>query len=247
MHLVQFTDTHLFGDARATLRGVDTRATLQHVLTRAAADVQAADAVLVTGDLVQDDPGGYAGFRAAFAPLGKPVWCLPGNHDLPDAMLASLRGPPFQVCGQIDHGAWRIVLLDSFLAGSAGGLLTDGELQRLDSALASSAGRHVLVCVHHQPVAMHSRWLDGVSLVNAPALLALIDRYPGVTRGILWGHVHQEFDGYRGDVRLMATPSTCTQFLPGADEFALDDRPPAYRRIRLLPHGAVESEVIWVS
>ncbi len=247
MRLVQFTDTHLFGNPRETLRGVDTLATLRQTLAHAAADVRMADAVLVTGDLVQDDPSGYPHFRQAFAALGKPVWCLPGNHDLPDAMHDSLAGPPFLVCGSVDHGDWRIVLLDSFLAGSAGGLLSADELQRLDASLASCDGRHALVCVHHQPVPMQSRWLDSVTLANAAEFLALVERYPGVTRGILWGHVHQAYDGYRRGVRLMATPSTCGQFLPGADEFAVDDRPPAYRRIHLLPQGEIESEVIWIT
>jgi Icc protein len=246
VRLVQFTDTHLFGSPGATLRGVDTLATLQRVLAHAASAVQTADAILVTGDLVQDDAGGYAVFRDVFARLGKPVWCLPGNHDLPDAMQRALLGGPFQYCGLIDRGGWRIVLLNSFLEGSAGGRLAPQELQRLEHALARAADHHVLACVHHQPVPMGSRWLDSLGLENAAEFLAIIDRYRKSVRGVLWGHVHQAYDAERNGVRLMATPSTCAQFRPGSDDFAIDERPPAYRSLRLLPQGRIETEVAWV-
>ena len=63
---------------------------------------------------------------------------------------------------------------------------------------------------------------------------------------ISWGHVHQCFDARRHGVRLLATPSTCAQFLPLSDEFAIDARPPAYRRLTLLPDGTLETEVVWV-
>jgi Icc protein len=246
MRLVQFTDTHLFGGRGGALRGVDTLATLQQVLTHAAPVVQAADGILVTGDLVQDDPGGYPLFREIFARLAKPVWCLPGNHDIPDAMQSALSGRPFQYCGQVDRNGWRIVLLDSFLEGSAGGRLPPRELQRLENALLSAAGHDVLVCVHHQPVPMQSRWLDALGLENAVDFLAIIDRYPKTVRGVLWGHVHQSYDGERNGVRLMATPSTCAQFRPRSDDFAIDEQPPAYRSIQLLPQGRIETEITWV-
>jgi Icc protein len=246
LRLVQFTDTHLFGSRGETLRGVDTLATLQRVLAHAAPAVQAADAVLVTGDLVHDDPAGYGLFRQCFAGLGKPVWCLPGNHDIPDAMQRALLGQPFQYCGQVDRSGWRIVLLNSFLEGSAAGRLPTLELQRLENALASAADHQVLVCVHHQPVPMRSRWLDTLGLENAADFLAIIDRYPQSVRGVLWGHVHQADDGERNGVRLMATPSTCAQFRPRSDDFAIDERPPAYRRIQLLAQGRIETEISWV-
>ncbi len=246
MQLVQFTDTHLFGSRGETLRGVDTLATLRRVLAHAAPVVQSADAILVTGDLVQDDPGGYRLFREIFAPLDKPVWCLPGNHDIPDAMQRALAEPPFQYCGRVDRNGWRIVMLNSFLEGSAGGRLSANELLRLEAALTSAGDLQVLICVHHQPVPMQSRWLDALGLENAADFLAIIDRYPKSVRGVLWGHVHQAYDGARNGVQLMATPSTCAQFRPRSDDFAIDERPPAYRSIRLLPQGRIETETTWV-
>ena len=73
----------------------------------------------------------------------------------------------------------------------------------------------------------------------------LLARHPGV-RGVAWGHTHQPFDGMRGRIRLMGTPSTCMQFAQDADEFEIDDRPPGYRWIKLEPDGKIETGVEWV-
>ena len=61
-----------------------------------------------------------------------------------------------------------------------------------------------------------------------------------------FGHVHQEYDDDYEGIRILATPSTCRQFKPDSDEFATDDRPPAYRRILLAADGNVDTELVWV-
>ncbi len=245
LRLVQITDTHLFGDEAGELRGVATLPALRAVLDAAAADIAAADAVLVTGDVVQDDPRGYAHLHTAMRRLKKPVLCLPGNHDDVPQMRASLRGGPFQVGGWLDISDWRLVMLDSVVPGRAGGRLSEAELDALDRTLRAAGRRHALVSLHHHPVAMSSHWLDEVGLENAAEFFAVIDRHPNV-RAILWGHVHQDFDDRRGQVRLLSTPSTCAQFRPGAAQFAIDPRPPGYRILELGADGAIRTEVMWL-
>ncbi len=245
LRLVQFTDPHLYGSETETLRGIATLPALVRTMEVAQARDWPVDAVLVTGDLVQDDPAGYQHFRRLFGALDLPILCLPGNHDEPAAMHRELRGAPFITDGYVDMGAWRIVLLDSCLPGSARGRLTHQTLAALDSALSSADTRHTLVCLHHHPVAMSSRWLDQVGLENAAEFFEVIDRHRNV-RAVLWGHVHQSYDSLRKNVRLLATPSTCAQFVPRADEFAVDARPPAYRTLELRPDGTLLTEVVWV-
>ncbi len=245
VRLVQFTDPHLYGDEAGRLRGVATYPAFLGAIAHARAHDWPPDAILATGDLVQDDPAGYALFRRALGGLGVPVHCLPGNHDVPEAMRRELSGAPFTVGGSVDRGAWRIVLLDSTVPGSAGGHLGERSLAELDAALAGARERHALVCLHHHPVAMSSRWLDRVGLANPDDLFRVLDAHRNV-RALLWGHVHQTFDGLRGRVRLLATPSTSTQFLPHAEEFAVDHRPPAYRTLELKPDGSLLTEVVWV-
>ena len=63
MNILQITDPHLYGNAAGKLRGVETDSSLRSVLDDAFAQVPDYSAVLVTGDLVQDDPSGYLRFR----------------------------------------------------------------------------------------------------------------------------------------------------------------------------------------
>ncbi len=245
LSLLQFTDTHLYGSATESLRGIQTLPALKRALACARMRDWPVDAMLVTGDIVQDDPAGYTNFRRLFADFGVPVLCLPGNHDDPLAMRSALNGKPFVLGGHVDMGAWRIVLLDSCVAGSAGGRLSPEALLDLDRALASAAPKHALVCLHHHPVSMSSRWLDQVGLENAEEFLAVIDRHRNV-RAVVWGHVHQAFDSLRKGVRLLSTPSTCAQFMPHADQFEIDVRPPAYRSFELRSDGTLLTEVVWI-
>ena len=46
-----------------------------------------------------------------------------------------------------------------------------------------------------------------------------------------------------GNIRLMSTPSTCIQFLPGSEDFAVDSRAPGYRWLTLHENGRIESGV----
>ena len=244
MKILQITDPHLFGSASGALRGVVTDASLHHVLDEAYARVPDFEALLVTGDLVQDDPSGYLRFRSIFGSLQKPVLCIPGNHDEPDIMRKSLAGAPFQMCGSYSAAGWQLVMLDSCDPGHVGGRLSAQELERLDRALGSSPA-HAMVCLHHHPVEMGSRWIDTIGLANRDEFWRVIEAHANV-RAVVWGHVHQEYEGDRGGVRLFATPSTGAQFLPMSDRYAVDTRPPAYRPFDLHPDGRIDSEIRWV-
>src|SRR5882757_2497844 len=128
VRLVQFTDTHLSGDAAARLRGIATLPALQAATTSAQSHLARADAILVTGDLVQDDARGYHWIRQVFGNSPVPVLCLPGNHDVPDQMRTALADAPFQVGGSTILGDWLIIMLDSWLANMARGRIGPEQL-----------------------------------------------------------------------------------------------------------------------
>lgn len=245
MRLLQFTDTHLLGSPGTKVRGVATDVTLGRCVAHARRQHPAPRALLLTGDLVQDDPGGYVRLREHFDDR-IPVHCLPGNHDLPADLRRELTGPPFVHDLATRYDGWLILMLDSTIAGAIHGHLSAAELARLDRALSENADAYALVCLHHHPVPHGSRWLDTVMLDNGDELFAVLARHPGV-RGLLWGHVHQALDGEHGRVRLMGTPSTCMQFAPDADEFLVDSRPPAYRWLLLGDDGSLETGIEWVA
>lgn len=243
VRLLQLTDPHLFADGDSELRGVNTARSLAQVIELAQRKHWPPRAILATGDLVQDDSeSAYRRFIDAFGSLGVPVYCLPGNHDVLSLMTALLTTAPFQTLGNALIEGWCIALLDSTRADSAAGLLSREELERLARLLHEHHDRHVLVCLHHHPVASGSRWLDTVGLENAQDFFDVLHRHKNV-RGVLWGHVHQAHDRLANGIRLISTPSTCAQFLPNSATFALDDAPPAYRWLELCDDGTINTGV----
>lgn len=245
VRLIQFTDTHLSGDPSASLRGVECLPALQAAIADAAHRYPRPDGLLLTGDLVQDDPAGYRWIRHVFGNCAVPVMCLAGNHDLPEQMRAALAQAPFQVGGEVAMGRWLIVLLDTWVAGRANGRIGEAQLARLREVLQTQRSKHVLVCLHHHPLKMRSNWLDQVGLEDAEAFLSVVRDHANV-RGVVWGHVHQSMDSFVHNARFMASPSTCAQFLPGSKDFAIDNRPPGYRVLELLADGSIATEVVWL-
>lgn len=246
LRILHITDPHLHAERTGRLRGVATDDTLVRCLDHAFAAGPRPDAVLATGDLVQDESrAGYERFRELLGAWGVPVYCLPGNHDDPAVMRDVLGAAPFQFCGVARLGAWTLILLDTWTRGDDGGRLAGAELERLDRELAADPAGHCLVALHHHPEPMGSAWLDGVPLRNAAEFLAVCDRHTHL-RAIVWGHVHQASDRWRGAVRLLSTPSTCAQFRPLATRFALDDRPPGYRWLELHADGTIGTTEVWV-
>ena len=246
VRVLHLTDPHLFADREGTLRGAKTYDTLARVLAHYRTAGWQADLVALTGDLIQDDSdAAYGHCRELLGGLGLPVHCVPGNHDVRGTMREMLPAPPFIYCGSFELGNWLVAGIDSCAASGAGGIVTGEEIGRMNQMIAASPADHVLVCLHHPPVPVGSAWLDSVGLDNGDRLLDELARN-GRVRVALFGHVHQVYDKQHDGVRVIGSPSTCRQFLPESDAFAVDERPPAYRRLTLRADGGVDTEVVWV-
>ncbi len=244
MHL---TDPHLFADTKDDLRGTVTYSSLRAVIDHSRDGDWRADLVVVTGDLIHDDSqGAYDHFCQLLGALELSVHCVPGNHDIRELMQAALADAPFHYCDSVTAGDWLITGIDSCISGQAGGHLPAAELQRLDDAIAASDAANVMVCLHHPPVPMGSKWLDTVGLDNGDEFLERIAA-SGKVRLAIFGHVHQAYEADHVGIRIIATPSTCRQFEQGSEDFAVDENPPAYRRISLYADGRHENELVWLT
>lgn len=223
-----------------------THASLARVLAHVEAENWPADIITVTGDLIQDDSrAAYDRFCELLTPIGLPVHCVPGNHDVRALMEDAVSMPPFYYCDSLKIADWLITGIDSCVSDDAGGFVADGEMRRLQKILDDTNAKYVLICLHHPPLPVGSHWLDQVGLRNGDEFLRTISASKNV-RGALFGHVHQPFEATHGDIRIIGTPSTCAQFKPYSDDFALDDNPPAYRRVSLHADGSIEAELIWL-
>ncbi|MFC5696859.1 3',5'-cyclic-AMP phosphodiesterase [Pseudomonas sp. GCM10022186] len=240
--LVQLSDSHLFAEADGKLLGMDTRDSLRQVIEQVLQEQPRIDLVLATGDLSQDGSAdSYRSFRELVGGIPAPARWFPGNHDevpvMREVCAATATLEPI-----VDFPRWRLVLLDSTIAGAVPGHFPSEQLQLLEQALIGAGERHVLVSFHHHPVPIGCAWMDPIGVRNSDALFAVLDRYPRV-RALLWGHVHQEFDQVRKGVRLLASPSTCVQFAPGSEDFCVSCEAPGYRWLRLNPDGSLDTGV----
>jgi Icc protein len=242
--LIQISDTHL-GRAPGPIRPgyPDSDTQLQAVLADVRGRYPDAALVLVTGDLAEDpETGTYVRLAHYLSELPAPVSALAGNHDDHGVAQQAFTAAGHAFDAEQRIGNWLIVNLNSAWPGHTPGLLPGEELARLQSALRRYPDCWVLVAVHHPVVPVGSRWLDALGLTNGDELLAVLERHPKV-RACIFGHIHQVFDAMHGTVRLLGCPSTCVQFLPGAEDFALDPDDAGYRVIRLNEDGGFET---WV-
>ena len=242
---MQMTDTHISVDEDDTLAGVNTTGTLLDVITavKRHADL---DLALLTGDLAETPTEDtYNKLAGLLQRVELPVYCLPGNHDDPELMRRVLNTANVSTANFLTCGTWSIILLNTHEPGQEGGYLSATELDGLAEALERSTDRHVLICLHHQPVNINSPWMDRMALKNGEVLFQVLDRHTNV-RGIIWGHIHQEFTDTRNGVLLLGSPSTCIQFRPHSHAASVDGKPPAYRTLTLTQDGAIDTDVHWL-
>ena len=241
LKLIQITDSHLGVNHGDTLLSMNPDDSLVDVLTLINLQQSDIDLVLATGDIANDASlAAYQRFYTTvtdhlLAPL---VW-LPGNHDDHEMMEAILPGSQHRV---VYKDPWLVVMLDSHVPGEIHGSFAKAELNFLARVLARHPQLHILVCLHHQPVPVGSQWMDRYIVQNAHAFWETISPYNNV-KAVIWGHVHQHFDEYYNDIRLLSSPSTCIQFAPEQQDFTLDTTMPGYRWLHLHNDGTLETGI----
>lgn len=241
--LVQVTDTHLYADTSHVLVGMNCEQGLRDVLDLVQQKEERIAGVLLTGDASQDNStASYQRLHKSLSKLGARQYWIPGNHDELRAMQKAL-GPDNRCFEKtITFGNWLVVMLASNVVGAVHGMLKKSELDFLESTLKTAKAEHVLVCLHHNPVPVKAAWLQHHALQNPQDLFAILDKYPTV-RAVLFGHIHHELKASRNGVRYFGSPSTCIQFHPSSEEFALDRRNPGYRWLELHSDGTLKTGV----
>ncbi len=243
LSIVQVTDSHLYADPEGKLVGVNTQESFNQTIQLIQDIIWPVDFILATGDLVHDaSVDGYTRMKTQLEQFGVPVYCIPGNHDIPDVMKQCLDHGPISIPQYVQHNNWHLTFLDSTLPDHEGGHLNPEELEAFEDNLTQAEERNILICMHHHPVPIGSRWMDGIMLDNAEDFFSIIERFPNV-RGIIWGHIHQTFDSQRDGIKLMGSPSTCIQFTPHKSDFGIDPSPPGFRWLELMPNGVIRTGV----
>ncbi len=242
--LLQITDTHLFVDDDGSLLGVNTTESFAAVVDAILEKPIDFDAILATGDISQDHTQeSYQKFIEGIQPLQKPCFWLPGNHDYRRNMASVLPVSQIRCVPHFFVGdSWQVILLDSQVEGVPHGRLKQDQLTLLDELLSHYPEKHTLVLMHHHPVLVGSAWLDQHTLKESDNFWQIVAKHDNVN-AVVCGHVHQDMDVMVDGVRVIATPSTCVQFKPDSDDFALDLLSPGWREISLFDNGSIETEV----
>lgn len=246
--LIQITDTHILDEGMQprSFEGFDTSESLKRVVTKIKSDENNAECILLTGDLVHEPAkNAYQKVADHLSPLTIPVMSLPGNHDDPQMMKYIMGKNGFDTGKLLNIRSWLLILLNSRLENEHSGEIAVSELEFLKTVLESNPDKHCLIALHHHPVSINSPWMDTMILNNADDFLKIIDDFNHV-RGIIWGHIHQKFESKRNDVLLLGTPSTCKQFKPKAEAYAVDNKPPAYRKIALFNDGKIKTKIVYI-
>lgn len=247
--VLQITDTHLGVEPNTPLLSMDTDDSLLAVLHLSGKVLPAPALMLATGDLSdQGALNAYFRLRDYTRSVCQHQFWLLGNHDHAETLRRATDDNKDLIRNDIRVGAWQIVMLNSQIPGQVGGRLGPRQLALLEEALqaGADAGLNTLVCLHHQPEPVGSAWIDSQAVLDADEMFAVIEQYPNA-KAVLWGHVHQEVDYLRKSVRMLATPSTCIQFARHSDDFKVDDLPPGFRHLQLLPDGSINTQVYRVT
>lgn len=241
--VLQLSDLHILPSSEDTLMGVKTEYYWKSVLKLATTNHRDADLIIVSGDLAQEpSPASYQRIQRSLLNTSIPSICLPGNHDDYGMMQKNLNLETVNCNKQVVHGNWQVVSLNSQIIGKTGGFLSENELNFLETCLGRSPHLHTLVTFHHHCIPTNCEWLDTMLIANSNQLFGLLANYPQV-HAITTGHIHQDQETKVNGITVYGTPSTCFQFKPHSQTFALEQTAPGYRWFKLYEDGKITTAV----
>jgi len=196
MILIQLTDLHCVAKGRMAMQRCETNMLAERALRAVQAFRPRADAVLITGDLVDNGRADeYENFNAILSrTLDIPAYVIPGNHDGRDAFRRTLAHLPGVAEGNdfvqytIDSLPVRVIMLDTLVEGATHGELCASRLAWLSDRLAEQPHRPTMIAMHHPPFACGVN--DQIALVNSAEFTALVARHRQVVR-VICGHHHR--------------------------------------------------------
>lgn len=240
--LLQITDCHLGIKKGEKLLGLDADESLVYVLQQIATDYPQADALVCSGDL-SNDGNSLAPYQrlSGYLPTDIDQLWLPGNHDNNSLMQQAMQ-PRQQYLGDYALGQWHITLLDSSIPNKVPGAISAEELQRAVDVLEKHANKYHIIFMHHHLKPIGNAWLDSQVVNNTEQVLTTLAGFSQL-KVIACGHVHQDNQQQFEHIQLYTTPSTCIQFKPNSDDFAVDGTMPGYRWFHLYDDGSYETGV----
>ncbi len=125
-------------------------------------------------------------------------------------MQQVLNQPPIEADKSFSVGSWHFLLLTYWIPKQVHNQLSQASLDWLEQQL-QLIDKPTLVALHHPPCPINSDWMERIKLQNPDEFFAVIERYSQV-KLVVFGYIHQAFEGERRGVQYLGSPSTCVQF-----------------------------------
>lgn len=239
LRIAHLTDPHVTAPEHR-LCGLDTPSLLRQALNEVnRAPNGRYDAVVITGDLAHHgEDAAYDEFKRCLAACTVPVYLCIGNHDDRARFRRAFADERRYNTGDFvqyvveDIRRYRLVMLDTNLAGTSRGLLCEVRLSWLDESLGERPETPTLLFIHHPPFTTHIRALDAIGLDGIDALAAVVARHPQVV-SIHAGHVHRTIHARLGPTPAITAAATCYHMALDfhSEDLAVTYEPPSFTMI----------------
>jgi len=259
MLIAQISDMHINAPGTPSMSGIDAIGNLERCVAAISALDPAPDLILATGDLTKDGTAGeYAALLELLAPLAPPLYAIPGNHDLREAMAEAFTDAAYLprdggfLHYVIDGHPLRLIALDTVVAMAPHGMLDAGRLDWLAARLGEAPEQPTVLVMHHPPFRSGYAAMDAMRCMDGDALGALVAEHRQIER-ILCGHLHRAAHIRFAGTTATTAPSTAAQLrLDLSGTAVLGERaiwsndPPAYMLHLWQPGEGLVSHVMQV-
>lgn len=211
MLIAQLTDIHIGFDPEARPEELN-RTRFRAALARVFETPNEPDLLVLSGDLTDHgDRESFERLSELLAQVPCPILPLVGNHDTRDELLRAF--PDRAANGGFVHyvverGGLTILCLDTLEPGRHGGAFCPARRDWLRARLAESAGKPVLIFMHHPPVISGIDWMDPAPLEDW--IVNFGDAIAGHEERIMaihCGHLHRPLAARFRGIPLAVTPS----------------------------------------
>lgn len=242
--LIHLTDSHVFANHEGEYFNVNTANYLNKTLERIKSID--CDAIIFGGDLTQDhSEESYHLFAQLVldAGLADKLYWLPGNHDELGVYKNVFTKYGISSAKLLHNAHWQVLLANS-KGSTPAGYISEVHFGEMSTEL-NNCEKATLVFTHHHPIAIDG-YLDKHILENGDELLSLLSRHSHV-KGLVHGHVHNEYSWLFDGFAVFATPATSIQFEKNTPDWQQVDLGPAFRVIRLQQNGSLSTQVVWLN
>jgi len=224
MLIAQISDCHIVDPGAMFADRIDSAAGLRAAIATINRLDTSPDAVLLTGDLVNDGTAvQYDHLLELLADLPMPIVPLAGNHDDRQELRARFTsvlpdgGPDDPIDFVYDLGDVRIIALDTTIPGRHDGRLAAAQLAWLDDRLAAAPEQPTIVAQHHPPVASGIEWMDdNCGFADGDGEADVIARHRQVEI-VVSGHLHRSLQRRFAGTISVTAPSTASQLALALD------------------------------